>query len=608
MADAQPAPQRWLFSPLPDLLLGCGVAYALVFLLHAVVGEQMRQWFPPGLMPLLILFSGVPHYGATLLRVYDRREDRRAYAIFALFLTVAVWSLFALGLHVVAVGSWFITVYFTWSPWHYAGQNYGIAMMFLRRRGVEVTERARKLVHASFMLSYLLAVFALHGELAGGNYAPVLYEETVFEIIRLNISAGVLRFLVPLTVAAYVGSLAGAAVLLLRKASPRDLVPSALLAASQALWFSVPMLARYGGFFQNIEPLSHQQAGYIFLWVGIAHSVQYLWVTTYFAAHQSETRRHAPYLLKTLLAGAAIWVVPTFIFAPQALGRIPYDAGMALMVAAAVNIHHFMLDGVIWKLRHHRIARILIRDRQDDALEPGGPGSGWLRPAIWAVGIFSVGLWIFEILQLESYRKARDKQDVEKIEAVAKRLETVSRGSAAVRLGAAELRAESGDLDLAISHVETALTHKESPKAWATLGALCQAANQGNRAIEACRKALRLDPDSAGAMVNLALYLAMNRWGDSAAATEAIEIATTAARNTENGDGAEAELHVKALNALALANASAGHVDPAWTIANQAMVKARALGSVPLVAAVQRTLDLFEAGSPEQSAGATGPK
>ena len=78
MADPRPSPSRWLFGPLPDLLLGCGGAYAVIFLAQVAAGAELRARLPGSLLTLLILITSVPHYGATLFRVYERRENRAA--------------------------------------------------------------------------------------------------------------------------------------------------------------------------------------------------------------------------------------------------------------------------------------------------------------------------------------------------------------------------------------------------------------------------------------------------------------------------------------------------------------------------------------------------
>ena len=57
------------------------------------------------------------------------------------------------------------------------------------------------------------------------------------------------------------------------------------------------------------------------------------------------------------------------------------------MLAAAVNIHHFILDGAIWKLRDGRVARILIRrETQPESALPASARQRWLAGAVYAAG------------------------------------------------------------------------------------------------------------------------------------------------------------------------------------------------------------------------------
>jgi hypothetical protein len=130
----------------------------------------------------------MPHYGATLLRVYERREDRRRYALFAVWASLLVWGVFAIGVHHALVGSLFLTLYVTWSPWHYTGQNYGLAVMFLRRRGVAFDAVTKRLLYASFITSYLLIFLNLHWSPAGA-YVPNDLGGTRYHLLRLGIPA-----------------------------------------------------------------------------------------------------------------------------------------------------------------------------------------------------------------------------------------------------------------------------------------------------------------------------------------------------------------------------------------------------------------------------------
>ena len=45
---------------------------------------------------------------------------------------------------------------------------------------------------------------------------------------------------------------------------------------------------------------------------------------------------------------------------------------VVLLVASVVNLHHFVLDGAIWKLRDGRVARVLLRTAEG----PGETGVG----------------------------------------------------------------------------------------------------------------------------------------------------------------------------------------------------------------------------------------
>ncbi len=275
--------ERWYYGPLPDLLLGGGLFYVAVFVSMSLFEAELQAIAPITLLPLVVLLTGVPHYGATVLRVCERPEDRRAYSLVAIGASLSLAAALVFGLRSELFGSWLLTVYLTWSPWHYSGQNYGITLMFLRRRGVPISLAAKRCLHASFVLSFALIALAIHGATPGSDYAPVRYDQTVYALIPLGIPDAVRSpGLIALAVA-YLATLGTAAVLLLRGGSVRDLAPAGAVVASQALWFAAPALARYSGFFQTSGPLAAGSATYAFIWVGVAHSVQYLWVTSYFA-------------------------------------------------------------------------------------------------------------------------------------------------------------------------------------------------------------------------------------------------------------------------------------------------------------------------------------
>ena len=156
--------------------------------------------------------------------------------------------------------------------------------------------------------------------------------------------------------AAYVGTLIAAAILLLRHASPRQLLPLALLVATQALWFAIPAAVASLGTLRLIDVLP-----FSFIWISTAHAIQYLWVTAYYDRRSSPEQPTPRFLWRSLLAGNALIVVPSLLLIPVFFGKTSWDTGLGFVLFAVVNLHHFILDGAIWKLRDGRVAGVLLR-------------------------------------------------------------------------------------------------------------------------------------------------------------------------------------------------------------------------------------------------------
>jgi hypothetical protein len=258
-----------------------------------------------------------------------------------------------------------VTVYLTWSPWHYTGQNYGIAVMFLRRGGVALDATTKRWIYFSFLLSFALVFLHMHTDTVRANDLPIGYTgERGATFVPLGIPLpSAIRLGVPLTIG-YVGALGMAAWRLLRLGSLRALAPALLLATSQLLWFSLPYSLHMLGAKPGFDPLDWKFRTHYFTWIAVAHFLQYLWVTAYYARRSGSRGGSTGFYAKALLAGAAPWTLPFLVVGPQALGPLSADAGLAFLVAASVNIHHFVLDGAIWKLKG-RIAEVLIRSGSD---------------------------------------------------------------------------------------------------------------------------------------------------------------------------------------------------------------------------------------------------
>jgi tetratricopeptide (TPR) repeat protein len=497
--DPNPPASRWLFGPVPDLLLGCGVGYALVLGFLCVFGPQVRANMAPGLLPFLTVLIGAPHYGATLLRVYERREDRRAYAFFAVWATAMLAALFVASTRSVWLGSLVLTVYITWSPWHYTGQNYGLAVMFLRRRGVPLDDLTKRFVYASFVLSYAVTFLAIHSQAPGADYTPPLYIADSYRVISLGIPSWAGDPLFFTALVGYGVTLLVAVARLLGRASLSTLAPALMLATTQALWFSLPVAMRRFGLWASLEPFAPQYAGWYFFWAALGHSIQYIWVTSYFARSAATFPGLPPYLAKSLFAGTAIWGVPALLFAPGVLGRLPYDAGLGALIASVVNLHHFVLDGAIWKLRDGRIARILVRSEPSGAAEPiGVPGRHWLKPALLGIGALCCASLVFAEFEMEfGLRRAVARVDTARMRSALERLRWIGRDSASNHQNVARVFAAHGDSNNALREYQRSLKLFPTADAWVGLADQLEQKGLLPQAREALDHAIEEAPDSA---------------------------------------------------------------------------------------------------------------
>ena len=506
--------QRWLFGPIPDLLFGCGLLYVLLFVVFSVAGAEIRAHQAVYFLPLIGMFLSSPHYGATILRVYERRDDRRSYLLFSLYATAVVIAAFAYGVYNTFAASLLVTVYLTWSPWHYTGQNYGLAIMFVRRRGVEVTPGARRWIYASFVLSYAMVFLAAHHASGSGAGLPVFYSGgSEIRFLPLGIPTLLTNLTVEVVVVAYVVTLIGSAVTLLKRARIRDLVPTFVLMLTQALWFSIPVFTRHFQLHTGLEPIDSEFRGHYILWIVLGHAVQYLWVTAYFARSSQGWRGYSNYFAKTLIAGTAAWALPVIIFAPDLIGRLPFDAGLALLVAAAVNVHHFILDGAIWKLRNSRIANVLIRRDASSSAVTGSEAreQKWVRHFVWAMASACLVISFFEFGSYHFvYNPAYARQDYEKANEALERLVWFGYDRAHSRLALGTRLAERGEFEEALRLIERSIELHPTGEAYFAVGSILERDDQLQKARAAYEDALALMPDRAELLVragNLLLRL-----------------------------------------------------------------------------------------------------
>jgi tetratricopeptide (TPR) repeat protein len=353
-SPAQAAPSTlaspWIYRPWLDLLVGCGAWSAPLLGVAMWMNPTHAHGWAVAFYLLAIVFN-YPHFMATIYRAYHTRADFEKYKFVTLHVTLLV-VLAGIVLHASPrLFPWVFTLYICWSPWHYSGQNYGLLMMFVRRSGAEITGSEKRWLRGAFVASYLMLLASFQ---TGGSADPL--------ILSLGLPA---KFTLPMRLAF------GAAFLvftllgfrrLIREKGARTLVAPLTLAFTQFLWFVLPTLLEVTSASQ--VPQTRYSSGIL----AVLHSAQYIWITSYYQRREARAAGqqswHMAAYFATLMAGG----IALFIPGPWLVSYLfHYDFTTSFLIfMALVNIHHFILDGALWKLRDSRVSSLLV-DRSGKA-------------------------------------------------------------------------------------------------------------------------------------------------------------------------------------------------------------------------------------------------
>jgi len=352
------AASTWIYNPWLDLIVGCGAWSApLLLLSYFSIASSVRTWSV--IFYALALFFNYPHYMATIYRAYHRAEDFHKYRIFTVHITALLALTLVLSHSWVRILPWIFTIYLTWSPWHYSGQNYGLLMMFARRAGATPSDVTRRAIYGAFVVSYLILFLGFH---TGASSDPLF--------ISLGIPAAVSRWEQILLAVAFVALAAFGLWRLARETGWRKLLPSLTLFSSQFLWFLLP------AGISLIKGLEIPQSRYSSGVLAVMHSAQYLWITSYYARREASSENGRNWRAWAYFGVLIVGGIALFIPGPWLASRLfHHDFTTSFLIfTALVNIHHFILDGAIWKLRDGRIASLLLNSRvriSDAASETG---------------------------------------------------------------------------------------------------------------------------------------------------------------------------------------------------------------------------------------------
>jgi hypothetical protein len=352
---------RTFLHPALDYLLIGGalslVAAAVVALLPAA---DRGLWFSlqgPELggvaaIAYAILLSNSAHFASSTVRLYTKPGARDALPFLSYgFPAVCIGILTLCVAFPVDIGRHLQSLYMTWSPYHYAAQAYGLGVMYCFRSGCFITGREKKLLWWGAMMPFFYA-FLFTG--AGRTGLRWLLPFSVDSVGWLSAALAPLEVALPVAAFALPGWLFWR--IWRREGAAMPLISLLTVVSNGVWWFVMPALDA-------------------FLVATVFHGIQYLVIITIFHVRDQralpDNRRSGTwhtvrfYALCLALGYALFHTVP---YAYMALGFGPVESFM--LVAAAINLHHFIVDGYIWRLKKGDANRRVVDEGA------AGPGAG----------------------------------------------------------------------------------------------------------------------------------------------------------------------------------------------------------------------------------------
>jgi tetratricopeptide (TPR) repeat protein len=446
---------------------------------------------------VLALFLNYPHYMATLYRAYHTHEDFNKYRVFTVHITGLLLTTVFLSHLYPRVLPWIFTLYLTWSPWHYSGQNYGLFMMFARRAGASPNQSQRRALYAAFLISYFILFLSLY---TGPSSDPLFLSPGIPEGVARPVTA-VLG--IAFTVAVMYG-LSG----LLRQVKVGKLIPALTLISTQFLWFLLPSFLWLADDWR--VPASRYSTGVL----AIMHSAQYLWITSYYARREATGQRPQAWrpfaYFAILMAGG----IALFIPGPWLASYVfHYDFTTSFLIfTALVNLHHFILDGAIWKLRDGRIAALLLNSKER-VVAAGRETGGWVfTQARWIAGPsasarglrISLAVGLIALSGVDRFRFLLSSG--ESTLARAERAAALNPYDSTAQLRLAELQLRNGHPDAAVEAWKRALKERPfDPTARNQLLQYWTNTQQFQQAYDLARASVEQSPRDADLLMNYGL-------------------------------------------------------------------------------------------------------
>lgn len=341
-ADAAQQSTKWILHPLIDILFCCGGLVWLLFAAHYFVAVPMGNPLLTQTLALVGILSvhalSETHNAATLFRAYKTEETRNRFAFSTKWAALACGALFLSGLLVPGVTAWMSRIYLVWVVQHFTAQTYGLTLVYCYKNNFSLSRFEKASIAALLNCTAVMAVIRsfTYEEWSGNGFLAQnlpeipLLPEWIFLCTVVTLK---------LAVAVFAG-------VVLRKALiERKIIP-----------FPAVMLCTTGVL---IYVLGRDTAQFVWLYApAFYHGSQYLAIS--FAHHVKEQGKPERTLAFKYFAFLLIAAAFMYIGLPRLLQECGIDYALAFAtVFCAINLHHFVTDMTIWKLRDPKLRKAI---------------------------------------------------------------------------------------------------------------------------------------------------------------------------------------------------------------------------------------------------------
>ncbi|MFK7768158.1 MAG: hypothetical protein AB8B55_13120 [Mariniblastus sp.] len=337
--DWSPLIGRCFMNPTLDyLLIGSGLS--IPFVIWALLDPSITPaTFQTKV--IIFLFFNYAHFASSTVRLYTKPGEIPSRAMVSYGLPVIALIITTLCIQWPDIlGKHLWSLYLTWSPYHYAAQAYGLALMYCYRSGVILDKTDKKIFWGICMIPFVRAMLQTEPmtgraeDQAGlGWFVDIAqYPSAIVYLDVASIVLAVLVFALPVLAYFRLGD----------KGKRLPLIAWMILGTNGLWWVA----------------LSYGDAWF---WATIFHSLQYLVIVV--IVHNKDKmaqsdNKSSPFLnvcwfyLMSIALGLMLFLVWPWMYVP-----FGFDLEAAiLMTVATINLHHFIVDGYIWRSKKKKNA------------------------------------------------------------------------------------------------------------------------------------------------------------------------------------------------------------------------------------------------------------